>query len=316
MTTREITSDLAAVLAAIPKGENGIFDITDVEGTRAAVRELSASIAAQTPEYPGITTEDLTVPRPDGGETGIHVLRPDAEGELPVVLWFHGGGQVLGYAAQDDPNLKRMIDEVGCAVVSVEYRLAPEHRAPAGAEDALAAYRYVVGNAESLGFDRSRIGIAGMSGGGAIAAALSLMIRDQGLPRPLFLSLHYAMLDDRNETASSREIVDLGVWDRRSNLLAWSHVLGDDPQDVSPYQAPARATDLTGLPPTFLAIAELDVVRDENLHFGWQLIAAGVPVELHHFPGAFHAWDLFAPDSRQGRQLNAAWYDYLRNAFA
>ncbi len=313
--SRKIDDELAEVLSAIPVGSHGVFDISDIPGTREAVRHMAVALGAQAPEYPDIAVEERSVPRPDGGEVSVRILRPPVADDLPVLLWFHGGGQVLGFAAQDDPSMKRLISEVSCAVVAVDYRLAPEAPAPAAAEDGLAVYRFVLENAKSWGFDERRIGIAGASGGGGIAAAVNLMIRDSGLPAPLFQALHYPMLDDRNETRSSREIVDVGVWDRGTNELAWKAILGDDASEVSAYQAAARATRFDGLPPTFLAVAEIDVFRDEDLHFGWQLISAGVPVEMHHFPGAFHGWDLFAPDSRLGRQFTSAWFSYLRHAF-
>lgn len=237
---------------------------------------------------------------------------------MPVLLWFHGGGQVLGYAAQDDPTLKRLCLEVGCAAASVDYRLAPEAPAPAAAEDGLLAYRWLRSQAAALGFDGDRIAFAGQSGGGGIAAATALMIRDQGEPAPLFQALSYPMLDDRNSTASSHEITDIGIWDRATNILAWNSILADraGTDDVPPYCAPARATDLTGLPPTFVAAAELDVFRDEDLSYATRLQAAGVPVELHLYPGAYHAWDLFAPEAALSAAYVHAWYGYLRRQFS
>ncbi|MFI9559074.1 alpha/beta hydrolase fold domain-containing protein [Nonomuraea endophytica] len=313
---RKIDSELDGVLSSIPKGSRGVFDITDIPGTREAVRQMAVTIAAQAPEYPNITMEELNAVRPDGGEVTLRLLRPDTGDDLPVLLWFHGGGQVLGFAAQDDPSLKRLIDEVSCAVVAVDYRLAPEAPAPAAAEDGLAAYRFILGNASSLRLDPRRIGIAGESGGGGIAAAVCLMVRDGGLPTPLFQGLFYPMLDDRNATLSSEEVVDVGVWDRETNLLAWKAILGKADSEVSEYQAPARATRFDELPPTFLAVAEIDVLRDEGLHYGSQLIAAGVPVDLHHFAGAFHGFYLLAPESRLARQFTSMWFDYLKNMFA
>ncbi|MDF3288204.1 alpha/beta hydrolase fold domain-containing protein [Streptomyces sp. RB6PN23] len=162
--------------------------------------------------------------------------------------------------------------------------------------------------------DPHRIGIAGASGGGAPAAATALMLRDRQDARPCFLSLSYPMLDDRNETPASFEVTDLGLWDRRENLLAWAVVLGDRVGDpaLDPYSAPARATDLTGIPDTFIAAAQFDVFRDEDMDFARRLIAAGVPVELHLYARAFHAWDRFAPKSTLARTFGHTWHDFLR----
>ena len=313
-----IDPELAEALKAIPMGPAGVFDVSDLEGTRAGVRAFAEAIAAQIPDEPSVSVEEVEVPRPDGSTLAIRLLRPTTEtGPLPVLLWFHGGGQVLGYAAQDDPILKHLVLEVGAIAASVDYRLAPEAPAPAAAEDGLLAYRWLHGQANALGIDAGRIALAGQSGGAGIAAATALMIRDQGGPAPLFQALNYPMLDDRNTTASSHQITDIGIWDRATNLLAWSSILGDraGTDDVSPYCAPARATDLAGLPPTFLAVGELDAFRDEDLDYATRLLAAGVPVELHLYPGAFHAWDLFAPEAAVSVAYSQAWFGYLRRQF-
>ncbi|MFD0508640.1 alpha/beta hydrolase [Streptomyces chiangmaiensis] len=296
-----------------------MFDLSDLEGTRADVRAFAEAIAAQMPDEPSVSVEQVEVPRPDGSTLPVRLLRPTAQaGPLPVLLWFHGGGQVLGYAAQDDPNLKRLCLEVGCIAASVDYRLAPEAPAPAASEDGLLAYRWLRRQAATLGIDDSRIALAGQSGGGGIAAATALMIRDQGEPASLFQALSYPMLDDRNTTASSHEITDIGIWDRATNILAWTSILGDcaGTDDVPPYCAPARATELTGLPPTFMAVAELDVFRDEDLSYATRLQASGVPVELHLYPGAYHAWDLFAPEAALSAAYFHACFGYLRRQFS
>lgn len=214
-----IDPELAEALKAVPMTEAGVFDLSDLEGTRVGVRAFAEAIAAQMPDEPSVSVEEVEVLRPDGSVLAIRLLRPTAEaGPLPVLLWFHGGGQVLGYAAQDDPTLKRLCLEVGCIAASVDYRLAPETPAPAAAEDGLLAYRWLRQQAAALGIDEARIALAGQSGGGGVAAATALMIRDQGEPAPLFQALSYPMLDDRNTTASSHVITDIGIWDRATNI--------------------------------------------------------------------------------------------------
>ncbi|MER8009603.1 alpha/beta hydrolase [Streptomyces sp. NPDC094149] len=313
-----IDSELAAALQAMPIGPNGIFDLTDIPATRKAVRALAESIAATIPDEPTVTADEIQVPRAEGPNVPVLLLRPqNAPEPLPVLVWFHGGGQVLGFAAQDAPWLKPLSAALGCAVAAVDYRLAPETSAPGAAEDGYTAYRWIIDNAADLGLDPTRIGLAGQSGGGGIAAATALLIRDRGAVTPLFQLLQYPMLDDRNTTDSSREITDIGIWDRATNILAWQAILGDraGTNDVTPYAAAARASNLASLPPTFIGVGELDVFRDENLDYAARLRAHGVDVELHLYPGAYHAFDLFAPQSHLAESFRHTLHDYLVRHF-
>ncbi|GAA2985793.1 alpha/beta hydrolase [Streptomyces lactacystinicus] len=307
--------ELRRALDAVPMTPHGAFDLTDIAATRETLRSFAAAVAAATPDEPSVTVEEHHAVRPDGGpDVPVRLLRPTtATGPLPVLLWFHGGGQVLGFAAQDDPWLKQLAARLGCAVAAVDYRLAPETPAPGAAEDGYTAHRWLVREAPALGLDGARIGIAGQSGGGGVAAATALLVRDRGGPAPLFQALMYPMLDDRDRTASSREITDIGIWDRATNRLAWQAVLGDraGTDEVCPYAAPARAEDLAGLPPAFIAVGELDCFRDEDLDYAMRLRAHGVPVELHLYPGAYHAFDLFAPESQLAESFQRTWTGYL-----
>jgi acetyl esterase/lipase len=318
IVTERIDPQLAEALAAIPKSAAGIFDLTDIEGTRAAIHEMADAANAAATDDGLVSIETIEARHGAGPTVSIRLLQPTSgPTPMPALLWFHGGGQVLGYAAQDDAALKRLCTEVGCIVAAVDYRLAPEARSPAASKDGFSAYQWLLEEATRLGIDEDRIGIAGASGGGCIAAATTLMIRDRGAPQPLFQALHYPMLDDRNVTASSHEITDIGIWDRATNILAWKAILGDRaPGDnVSSYSAPARAEELAGLPPTLIIVGELDVFRDEDLAFANRLIACGVPTEFHLYPGAYHAWDLFAPDARLTAAFLDTWYGYLRRQF-
>ncbi|MEK2492712.1 alpha/beta hydrolase [Kitasatospora purpeofusca] len=329
---RLMDQELSLALDAVPMTPNGAFDLTDLATTRAAFRAQAESAADSSPANPSVTVEEHLARRtgrtgradvpdsPDGLDVPVPVrlLRPTtAPGPLPVLLWFHGGGQVLGFAAQDEPWLSELAASLGCAVASVDYRLAPETPAPGAAEDGFTAYQWLCREAEALGLDATRIGIAGQSGGGGIAAATTLLVRDRGAAAPLFQSLTYPMLDDRNRTASSHEITDIGIWDRSTNLLAWQAILGDraGTEDVCPYAAPARATDLAELPPTFITVGDLDCFRDEDLDYAARLRAQGVPVELHLYPGAYHAFDLIAPGSRLAAAFHRTWFDYLARQF-
>lgn len=320
MTARDtLDPELAAALALVPMGPHGVFDLTDIPGTREAVRALAEQVAGQTPDDPSVRVEEHLVPgtdrRPD---IPLRVLRPTTDGPAPGLLWFHGGGQVLGRAADDDGYLRPLCAAVGCVVIGVDYRLAPEAPSPSAAEDAVTAYTWVQEHAVDLGVDPARLGLAGASGGGGIVAAAALMIRDRRLPAPLFQALNYPMLDDRNETPSSREITDIGIWDRRTNLLAWKALLGDrvGTADVSAYSAPARAGSLAGVAPAFVAVGDHDAFRDEDLAYAQHMLRDEVPVELHLYPGAFHAFDLFAPTSAVAVSFTRTWYDYLARMFA
>ena len=316
--SERIDPQLAEALAALPKSAAGVFDLNDIARTRAAVREMADAANAAATDNGLVSIETIEARHGVGPAVSIRLLRPTSGATpMPAFLWFHGGGQVLGYAAQDDAALKRICTQVGCIVAAIDYRLAPEARSPAAAEDGYTAFRWLLEQATKLGIDEQRIAIAGASGGGGIAAGATLMIRDRGAPEPLFLALHYPMLDDRNETISSHEINDIGIWDRSTNILAWKAILGDLPSgaSVSQYSVPARAEDLAGFPPTLIIVGELDLFRDEDLAFSNRLIRSGIPVELHLFPGAYHAWDLFAPDSRLAAAFLQTWHGYLRRQF-
>lgn len=226
--------ELSRALDGVPMTPNGAFDLTDIPATRAAFRAQAEPTAASEPDDPSVITQEYRVSRADGPDVPVRLLRPaTVPGPLPVMLWFHGGGQVLGFAAQDDAWLKPLCSQLACAVAVVDYRLAPETPSPGAAEDGFTAYQWLVREAQDLGLDSARIGIAGQSGGGGIAAATVLLLRDRGGAAPLFQSLTYPMLDDRNLTASSHEITDIGIWDRSTNILAWQAILGAAPEPTT-----------------------------------------------------------------------------------
>ncbi|WP_306207084.1 alpha/beta hydrolase fold domain-containing protein [Actinoplanes sp. RD1] len=306
--------ELATPLAAMPKGPNGaVMDLTDIPALRAAIATTAAGFPAPVPD-PRVTVTTHVAHRDDGTTLDIVLFRPDdAPLPAPALAWFHAGGQILGSAHDDAEYHAALALALNCVVAAVDYRLAPDTPAPGAAEDGYLAYTTLVKDAAALGIDAARIGLAGASGGGAPAAATALMIRDRGAAKPCLLALNYPMLDDRNETPSSRQVVDLGIWDRRENLLAWAAVLGDraGTSDVDAYSAPARATDLHDLPETFIAAAQYDVFRDEDIAFAAGLMAAGVPVELHVYPHAFHAWDRFAPTSRLTTVFEQTWHGFV-----
>lgn len=208
---------------------------------------------------------------------------------------------MFGTIDVDGPSAEHYAIAVGCVVVSVDYRLAPEHAYPAALEDCYAALTWCAERHGDLGIDASRIAIGGESAGGGLAAATALLARDRQGPAVRYQLLAYPMLDDRNNTPSALEFVDIPSWSSQHNGSGWRAVLGENAGgvDVSPYAAPARETDLSGLPPALIQVGELDVFRDEDILYATRLMQAGVATELHVYPGAFHGWDAAVPEASQ-----------------
>ncbi|MFG3530037.1 alpha/beta hydrolase [Streptomyces sp. NPDC047917] len=289
-------------------GPGGLINF-DIPRQRELYEEMNRAALAALPPNDRVRYEDLIVPGPaDGPELNVRIYRPadgtDA-GTLPGILYIHGGGMITGSVLTDHRQVLPLVEAVGAVVVSVDYRLAPEHPDPAPVEDCYAALLWMSRNASSLGIDPGRLALYGGSAGGGLAAGVALLARDRGGPRPAFQMLPYPMLDDRNTTPSSHEITDIGIWDRAANLQGWQSLLGDriGTDRVSPYAAPARADDLGGLPPTYLDVGDLDLFRDEDLIYASRLMQAGVPVELHVYPGGIHAGELLAPDAELSTRI-------------
>ncbi|WP_449620903.1 alpha/beta hydrolase [Robertmurraya sp. Marseille-Q9965] len=230
----------------------------------------------------------------------VKVYEPKVKNEvLPGLLWIHGGGYVLGTADDNDLLCQQFVTDANCVVVSVDYRLAPENPYPAPLEDCYAALKWFSENAEELGVDATRIGIAGASAGGGLTAALSLLARDRKGPQLCFQMPLYPMIDDRNNTPSSLEITGDFIWNHDLNEKGWSMYLNgqNGTDNVSPYAAPARAEDLSGLPFTYTCVGQLDPFRDETLDYVSRLAQAGVDVEFHLYPGAYHGFELISPNA-------------------
>jgi acetyl esterase/lipase len=236
----------------------------------------------------------------DGVDVALRCYRPaGAEGALPAIYWIHGGGMVAGSVAEDDVYCLRLAKSTGLVVVSVEYRLAPEHPFPAALDDAYQGLLWTVDNAELLGIDPSRLAVGGASAGGGLAAGTVLRARDEHGPQLKFQYLAYPMLDDRDQTPSNAEFSGIPSWNRERNTLAWSWLLGPDHGTgrVSHYAAPARAASLSGLPPTLIQVGELDLFRDEDIDYAARLLRAGVPAELQVYAGVYHGSDGLVPDA-------------------
>jgi acetyl esterase/lipase len=261
------------------------------------------------PAGPGVERVEHTVP--GDPPLRIFVHRPTAtDGPLPCIYSIHGGGYVLGDPSMDFPLFNELCRELGVVGVTIDYRLAPEHPYPAPLEDCYRGLRWTFEHAEELGIDPSCVGLHGLSAGGGLAAALALLARDRGEVELAFQTLDSPMLDDRQITPSSQHH-DLPVWSHASNRFGWQSYLGElyGRDDIPSTAAPARATDLRGLPPAFLSVGAVDGFRDETVDYAMRLTEAGVPAELHVYPGACHGYQAVvdAPVSRQGARDRDEW---------
>lgn len=239
--------------------------------------------------------------------------------DRPAFLHIHGGGYIAGRAGQDPAFLQTAATACNCLVVSVDYRLAPETHFPGSLEDNYAALRWLYGNADALGIDRNRIAIGGESAGGGHAATLAIAARDRKEFPILFQLLIYPMLDDR--TGSTRPVpAGIGefVWNATSNRFGWSSLLGvpAGSPTVPPGSVPARVDRVGGLPPTFISVGAIDLFVGEDIEYARRLIEAGVPTELHVIPGAYHGYNLLAPQTAVAKRFTESWKVALSRAYA
>jgi acetyl esterase/lipase len=264
---------------------------------------------------------ERTVPGPAGDpDITVLVCRPTgAPTPTPAIYSIHGGGMILGTRRDNLPDMLDLAASVGAAVISVEYRLAPEHPHPAPLNDCYAGLVWVAANAGELNIDPDRIVIAGASSGGGLAAAAALLARDRGGPTLAGQMLLAPMLDDRNNTPSAQQMAGRGMWDHTLSDIGWTALLGDarGGPDVSPYAAPARATDLSGLPPTFIYGGSAETLRDEDVAYASAIWRAGGQAELHVWSGGFHGFDLMTPQaavSQAAKAARALWMRRILNA--
>lgn len=260
-----------------------------------------------------LATRDLdhkvvTMPGPDG-ELSASVFTPRGRTTTgPGIYYLHGGGFIIGDRFTGIENILDYALEHNAVVVSLDYRLAPEHPDPAPVEDAYAGFVWTAAHATALGIDPERILLAGTSAGGGLAAGVALLARDRQGPKALAQLLMSPMLDDRDQTASTLQYAGTGSWSRESNTTGWNALLGDrrTTDAVSPYAAPARATDLSGLPPAFIDVGSAEVFRDEDVAYASRLWAVGVQAELHVWAGGFHIFDGAAPTAALSQAALAA----------
>jgi acetyl esterase len=269
----------------VPEVRQLMLDLMGTKGDREAVGSVS----------------DRTIPGPSG-PVPVRVYAAREEGPLPVLLYFHGGGWVGGDIESYDATCRAMTNAAGCVLVSVDYRLAPEHKFPAAPEDCFAALGWVRANASTVGGDASRLAIGGDSAGGNLTAVVTQMSRDRGEPPAALQLLVYPVTDRNFETASYRDNADGYLLTRDAMIWFWNHYLRKEADAASALASPLRATDLRGLPPAFVLTAEFDPLRDEGEAYAARLHEAGVPVTLRRYSGMIHGFFGLSSVFSQGRQ--------------
>jgi acetyl esterase/lipase len=290
--------------------------------------DLSVEMAIKFRQMPGMPPSPAPAPQPverhipgppGAPEVRLWVVDPaPSEKGKPVLLHMHGGGFMMTDPTLM-PHLQQIATDCHCVVVSVDYRLAPETRYPGSLEDNYAALQWVHAHAEELGIDRSRIAVGGESAGGYHAASLAIHARDRNEVPIVFQLLVYPALDDRTgSTRPAPPAVGHFMWTASANRLAWSSLLGvpAGSSSVPDAAVPARVASVAGLPPAWIGVGALDLFVEEDMDYARRLVHAGVATQLLVVPGAFHGFDLVAPDAAASRQFSASWKTALRKAFA
>lgn len=309
---------------ALEPGLAAFLDLVEIVPLRADTilinRDHFATVVPSIPKQVAgrrVTWEDRTIPGPEGAPSiTVTVIRPTADAATPApgVLGIHGGGMVLGTRDFAAGELIDLAERFGAVGIAVEYRLAPEHPGPAQAEDCYAALVWMAENAQELGIDTSRLLVTGASAGGGLSAAVALMTRDRGGPVLAGQLLACPMLDDRNDTVSARQYDGIGAWDRNNNDTAWDAICGQDrfTDRVSPYTAPARAADLSGLAPAYIDVGAAETFRDEAVAYARGIWATGGQAELHVWAGGYHGFAGFSPEALVSQSAQAARESWLR----
>jgi acetyl esterase/lipase len=288
----------------------------DLPAARAGSSRMTAALKAQMPDIPGIIVQDRKIPGPGGApDVAVRIYSPQKRsGPLPALLWIHGGGYMLGTLDQEDFVAKPFSLAGNCVTVSVDYRLAPENPFPAPLEDCYASLKWLARQADELGIDPSRIAIGGASAGGGLASGLALLARDRAEVGVIFQLLVYAMINDCTTAPAGDNLPDALFWTRAANLKGWRSYLGCEPggKNISGYASVSRAIDLKNLPPAYIAVGDLDLFALENIEYARRLIEAGVPTELHVYPGGCHAFDMMAPGADISKRFTADMHRALK----
>lgn len=307
--------ELKSLLEFLPDTGLGIAEPVKA---RAGFLDLIAMLNADI-DRSGVVIANRQIPGPvDAPDVPVRIYSPEGlDRTVPGVLHIHGGGFVIGDLDSELGSCVALCRTLGVVVVSVDYRLAPETPYPGPLEDCYAALHWVSNNSAQLNIDPQRLAVFGQSAGGGLSAATALLARDRGGPPICFQYLGIPELDDRLQTASMQRFVDTPMWNRPNAELSWDFYLGDQYQrgaaHVPYHAAPARTEDLAGLPPAYISTMEFDPLRDEGVAYALRLMQAGVPTELHSFPGTFHGSSLFST-AQISRRESAEMFAVLRRA--
>ncbi len=286
------------------------MDLSDPSAARVFSDRMSAILVEKRTEFKGVTSKDRKITgSPGAPKLDIRVY--EAEKRVyptPVLLWIHGGGYVVGDMELDDLLCRQLALAGECVVMQLEYRLAPEHPYPIPLEDCYTALKWLATQTNELDIDRSRICVGGASAGGGLSAGLALLARDRGEIKLAWQLLLYPMIDDRNTDLPGETLPETLIWTRNNNYYGWRAYLGQQfgTQDVEHYAAPARADNFEDLAPAFIGTGDLDLFAEESLEYANKLVAAGVPTEVHMYPGAPHAFDgIIAPQADISQKFNS-----------
>lgn len=305
---------LAAGIPSVP-----VLDLDDIAGTRAKVNAFipAAEILTGLRQDSQVKVDDLVADYGPGHPVPVRRYLPHGAGApAPAVIYFHGGGFVCGRLEHAEAWCISTASNTGAAVFSVDYRLAPEHPYPAAVEDGWTVLRWLVSQTEELGVVADRLVVAGVSAGGALAAATCLRARDEGGPAVALQLLQYPVLDSSLGTGSMRTFVNTPGWDAINAAKSWRHYLGKlHGKDRDPsYASPSRELNLVGLPSAYVVTCERDPLRDEGIQFAMALLDAGVSVELHQVAKTFHGFDSFAATSSTAATEIARQHEAIRRA--
>lgn len=286
-------------------------DLNDIAGSRATAKEVTDQVVASRRDVHDVRWRDTQTSDDAGRSVTVRIYsRHDIPVPAGALLFVHGGAFVFGDLELEHDRCVFYAQHTPAIIVALEYRLAPEHPYPAAHDDVWSTLQWLTHHAEEIGIDPARICIGGASAGGALAQGVALRARDEHGPQIAAVMLMYPALDDRGTGASMADFEVFDPWDASRSRMMWPLYLGGE-GDAPAYAAPARAVDLSRLPQTFVMSCEADPLRDEDLDFARRLIAAGVSVELHHYRGTYHAFDVIGPEAAVSRRALAEQASFL-----